>query len=71
MPRIGRIGLVFVGHAGWGPGQLDQELSQSAWLMCEVDVDLVFDTDPPLMWETAIRRLGADPSALQTSHGVH
>jgi len=62
---------VLAGYAGWGPGQLDEELSQSAWLMCDVAVDLVFDIDASLMWETAIRRLGADPSALQTSHGVH
>jgi putative transcriptional regulator len=62
---------VLAGYAGWGPGQLDVELAQSAWLMGEVDVDLVFDVEPSLMWETAIRRLGADPSALQTSHGVH
>jgi putative transcriptional regulator len=63
--------LVLAGYAGWGPGQLDQELAQSAWLMGDVDLDLVFDVDPTRMWETAIRRLGADPSALQTSHGVH
>jgi putative transcriptional regulator len=62
---------VLAGYAGWGPGQLDEELSESAWLMCDVDVDLVFDIDASIMWETAIRRLGADPSALQMSHGVH
>jgi len=62
---------VLAGYAGWGPGQLDEELAQSAWLIGEVDLDLVFDVEPSMMWETAIRRLGADPSALQTSHGVH
>ena len=62
---------VLAGYAGWGPGQLDEELAQSAWLIGKIDVDLVFDVDPPSMWETAIRRLGADPSLLQTSHGVH
>lgn len=62
---------VLAGYAGWGPGQLDEELAQSAWLMCDVDVDIVFDTDASAMWETAIRRLGADPAALQMSHGVH
>ncbi len=62
---------VLAGYAGWGPGQLDEELAQSAWLMADVDLDLVFDIDASRMWETAIRRLGADPSALQTSHGVH
>lgn len=62
---------VLAGYAGWGPGQLDEELAQSAWLMADVDLDLVFDTAADMMWETAIRRLGADPSALTTSHGVH
>jgi len=62
---------VLAGYAGWGPGQLDEELAQSAWLMADVDLDLVFDTAPDEMWETAIRRLGADPASLTTSHGVH
>lgn len=62
---------VVAGYAGWGPGQLDEELAQSAWLMADVELDLVFDVDASAMWETAIRRLGADPSLLQTSPGVH
>jgi len=62
---------VLAGYAGWGPGQLDDELAQSAWLIADIHMDIVFDVEPALMWETAIRRLGADPSALQTSHGVH
>jgi putative transcriptional regulator len=62
---------VLAGYAGWGPGQLDEELAQSAWLMSDIDLDLIFDIDPSTMWETAIRRLGADPSTLTTSHGVH
>ena len=62
---------VVAGYAGWGPGQLDEELAQSAWLMADVQLDLVFDVDAGVMWETAIRRLGADPSLLQASPGVH
>jgi putative transcriptional regulator len=62
---------VLAGYAGWGPGQLDEELAASAWLLGDIDLDLVFDVDPDQMWETAIRRLGADPSSLTTSHGVH
>jgi putative transcriptional regulator len=62
---------VVAGYAGWGPGQLDEELAQSAWLMADVQLDLVFDVDASVMWETAIRRLGADPSLLQASPGVH
>lgn len=63
--------VILAGYAGWGPGQLDEELAQSAWLMCDVDLDLIFEVAADAMWETAIRRLGADPSALQMSHGVH
>ena len=62
---------VLAGYAGWGPGQLDEELAQSAWLLADVDLDIVFDTPADQMWEMAIRRIGADPSALTTSHGVH
>jgi putative transcriptional regulator len=62
---------VLAGYAGWGPGQLDNELAESSWLIAEVQPDLIFDVDPDVMWETAIRRLGADPTALQMSRGVH
>jgi putative transcriptional regulator len=62
---------VLAGYAGWGPGQLDEELAQSAWLMADVDLDLIFDVAADVMWETAIRRLGADPASLTTGHGVH
>lgn len=62
---------VLAGYAGWGPGQLDEELAESSWLIADVQPDLIFDIEPPLMWETAIRRLGADPTALQMSRGVH
>ncbi len=62
---------VLAGYAGWGPGQLDLEMQASAWLTSDIELDLVFDVEPALMWESAIRRLGADPSLLQISHGVH
>jgi len=62
---------LIVGYAGWGPGQLEAELEASAWLMCDVDRGLIFDTPPEQMWEKSIRRLGADPASLQMSHGIH
>jgi putative transcriptional regulator len=60
-----------VGYSGWAPGQLEAELQASAWLMSDVDSDLIFNTPPERMWEAAIRRLGADPATLQMSRGVH
>jgi putative transcriptional regulator len=62
---------VLAGYAGWGPGQLDAELAQSAWLIGALDVDLLFDVEPHVMWETAIRRMGADPAALHLGQGIH
>jgi putative transcriptional regulator len=62
---------LIVGYAGWGPGQLEAELHASAWLMSDVDRDLLFNTPAERMWEEAIRRLGADPASLQMSRGVH
>jgi putative transcriptional regulator len=65
-----RVRLV-IGYAGWAPGQLDEELAASSWLMAPLEADLVFGTPVNEIWEKTIRRLGADPSALQTSSGVH
>ena len=62
---------LIVGYAGWGRGQLEAELEASAWLMSDVDRELIFGTPPDRMWEAAIRRLGADPATLQMSRGVH
>lgn len=62
---------VVVGYAGWAPGQLDEELAASSWLMAPVQADLLFDVPVDVMWETALRRLGAEPSTLQSSSGVH
>lgn len=62
---------LLTGYAGWAAGQLDAELSASAWLIADVQLDLIFDVQAAQMWETAIRRLGADPTMLQMSSGVH
>ena len=62
---------LILGYSGWGPGQLEAELEQSSWLMSDVQRDLIFDTPHEKIWETAIRRLGADPATLQMSRGVH
>lgn len=60
-----------VGYAGWGAGQLDVELAQGSWLLAPVQADLIFETSMDSMWEAAIRRLGAEPSMLHGSSGVH
>jgi len=61
---------LLLGYAGWGPRQLDAELTASSWLTAPPDADLVFQTPPGDMWERAIRSLGVDPMALQAGPGI-
>jgi putative transcriptional regulator len=61
---------LLLGYAGWGPGQLDRELAESAWLLAPLKRELVFDTAPEAMWERTIRSLGIEPLALQAAPGI-
>jgi putative transcriptional regulator len=47
---------VYVGYAGWGPGQLDRETATGSWHVLEGSGDIVFDPDPDTAWERLIRR---------------
>ncbi len=48
----------FAGYSGWGPGQLESELAQDAWMVVEAVVDDVFAPDPETMWRSVLRRQG-------------
>lgn len=61
--------LFALGYAGWGPGQLDQELQENGWLVADADERLVFDLDQAAKWEGAIARLGIDPARLTFDAG--
>ncbi len=61
--------IVALGYAGWGRGQLEQELAQNAWLICDAAPDLVFTVSMPRKWEAAMARLGIDPILLSAQAG--
>jgi putative transcriptional regulator len=65
-----RQALLALGYAGWGPGQLEQEIQRNGWLHCESDETLLFDTDLEAKYDLALRKLGIDPSML-TSYSGH
>lgn len=56
--------IISLGCAGWGPGQLEAEIQQNAWLTSDIDEDILFDIPVGSRWERALRRLGVDPSQL-------
>jgi putative transcriptional regulator len=47
---------VYLGYAGWGPGQLEEEAATGAWHVLDGDADAVFDADPAALWQRQIRR---------------
>jgi putative transcriptional regulator len=55
---------LFLGYAGWGSGQLLQEILRNDWLTAPVHRDLVFAPDPEEVWAAALRSVGVDPSTL-------
>ena len=62
--------LLALGYAGWGPGQLENEIFSDSWLMCDPDPDLVFTLTPELKWNDALKKLGVNPSHLATFGGT-
>jgi putative transcriptional regulator len=49
---------VFAGYSGWGPGQLEAELAEDAWVVTEATSDDVFTDRPNHLWEAVLRRMG-------------
>ncbi len=68
-----RQARAFVGHAGWGPGQLDSELERDDWILEPATLDDAFSSEPLELWSSVLTRKGgsyalvarmpADPSA--------
>jgi len=47
---------VFRGYAGWGPGQLEDEIDAGAWLVLDSEPDDIFSPEPDELWRTVLRR---------------
>ena len=55
---------LMLGYAGWGEGQLWNEILRNDWLTAPVDLDLVFAAGGEEAWERGVRAAGADPARL-------
>ncbi len=62
--------LIALGYAGWGSGQLENEISANAWLIAPASQDLLFSGDPEHMWKRALAGLGIDPAHLSGAVGT-
>src|SRR5690606_23388081 len=64
-----RRSVLLLGYAGWGEGQLEEELGENVWLTAEADADLIFDPDYDSKWARALATLGVDPGLLSGQAG--
>lgn len=60
---------LFVGYAGWEPGQLEQEIEQNSWLTVPASAKLIFNTEDELKWVTASESLGVNMAFFSTTVG--
>lgn len=58
---------LFVGYAGWGAGQLDEELARGSWLCVSLTPEILFDCPIDERWTRALKSAGIDPGRLVQS----
>ncbi len=61
--------LLTLGYAGWGAGQLEEEIVANAWLSVPADAELLFDTPNDALFDVALKRLGISKFALSNIAG--
>ncbi|MEN8178185.1 MAG: YqgE/AlgH family protein [Pseudomonadota bacterium] len=61
--------LITLGYAGWGAGQLEEELAQNAWLSGPAESDIIFSRASDQRWQAAADLLGVDLNLLSSEAG--
>lgn len=61
--------VVALGYAGWGPGQLEQEMAENAWLNGPASAEVLFELPYEERWQAAASLLGVDMTLLSTTAG--
>jgi putative transcriptional regulator len=64
-----RRSLLALGYAGWGAGQLEREIKENVWLVCDPDEALIFDHDHEGKWARALAKLGVEAERLSWAMG--
>ncbi len=50
----------FMGYAGWGPGQLQDEMEENAWIVAPATAEYIFSDDADGLWQSVLRGMGGD-----------
>jgi putative transcriptional regulator len=58
---------IFVGHAGWAPGQLEAEISHGDWAVARADADEIFSSKSDRPWPSASGAESREPIARERS----
>jgi len=61
--------LMALGYAGWGSGQLEQEINRNAWLHNEAEQELIFDVPSEQCWQKAAEKLKVDLNLMTNTAG--
>jgi putative transcriptional regulator len=64
-----RRATMLLGYAGWGPGQLEREIGNNAWLNCPASEELIFERSLEIKYERALALMGVSPEMLSTEAG--
>jgi len=64
-----REGLLALGYASWGAGQLDDEIQANTWLSAPAPLDFIFDSHHTTKWRRALASLHIDPALLSAVAG--
>jgi putative transcriptional regulator len=67
--RRPRRSILTLGYAGWGAGQLEHEIREGVWLICEADETLVFGDDHEHKWTAALAKIGVTAQQLSPHTG--
>ena len=61
--------MLALGYAGWGPGQLEDEIAANGWLTCDARPDILFGRANEHKWTAALKAMGIDPLILSAAAG--
>jgi putative transcriptional regulator len=62
--------IAALGYAGWGEGQLEEEMTRHGWFAADGNAKIVFDTPTDERWAAGFKSAGVDPRLLSTETGA-